>query len=90
MFTIPASRIARAVLVFGILISYAALGHEAVRVWRSDLTLWVNAIALAPAKPRPHLNYTKALFGAGRWQEAEDHYLIVVFLEQRRLSSSPR
>jgi hypothetical protein len=64
----------RAVMV-GWLVWCAAVTHDQVGVWRSDLTLWLHAATVAPAKPRPALNYGSALairgefVGAALWWE---------------------
>lgn len=44
--------------------------HQYVKVWRSDLTLWRYAVAQAPQKPRPAVNYGLALLRAGQLPEA--------------------
>lgn len=51
----------------------AQLGATAAQVphWRSEPTLWAQAVEHAPLKPRPALNYARALMLEGRFSEAE-------------------
>lgn len=43
---------------------HAGLMHEALAVWRSDLTLWRHAAQVAPQKPRVLVNYGVSLIQA--------------------------
>lgn len=42
-----------------------------VPVWRSELSLWRHASSVAPLKPRPAVNYAKALLFAGDLKASE-------------------
>lgn len=42
-------------------------------VWRSDLSLWADAVEKSPAKARPQANYGSAAIAAGRVQEGIPH-----------------
>ncbi|MEW6755690.1 MAG: tetratricopeptide repeat protein [Candidatus Latescibacterota bacterium] len=51
----------------------ATLGLLSVQrnaVWRSDETLWADAVAKGPGMPRPHVNLGQALLAQGRAEEA--------------------
>ena len=50
---------------------YTGLTALQVRVWRSELTLWGHAVAIAPLKPRPALNLALALILRGDLPMAE-------------------
>ncbi len=63
---------------------YGAVGHRRVRDWRSELTLWTRAVAMAPHNPRAHLNLAKALYGDGREPEAVIEVNRWVACEERR------
>jgi hypothetical protein len=39
------------------------MGHRYAAVWVSDVTVWQWAVAAAPGKMRPWLNYEKAIGG---------------------------
>ena len=56
-------------LVRGLLLAWLAWGaivtQQQVPVWRSDLTVWTHAVALAPWLPRAHINLGKALIASG-------------------------
>lgn len=41
-------------LVLALLVAYAWLTHERVKVWRNDFTLWEDAARKAPCLTRPH------------------------------------
>ena len=47
-----------------VLLACAWRTHQQLEVWQSDLTLWAHAATIAPAKPRPALNYGVALLAA--------------------------
>ncbi len=74
----------RACLVIGLIVAYAWLGHSYVAVWQSDLTLWNHARLQSPWKPRPTLNYAKALSGEGRDDESLEMMARASALEQKR------
>lgn len=60
-----------AFLVAGI---WSDLDARQIPVWRSNVTLWSHAHALAPMKARPALNYGTALDAVGRYADAETLY----------------
>jgi hypothetical protein len=60
----------RIALILVLLASHVVAGHRAAATWTSDVELWGQAVRIAPAKPRPRLNYAVALIAAGRLQEA--------------------
>lgn len=42
-----------------------------VPAWRSEPSLWLHAAIQAPLKPRPLVNYARALILTGRHEDAE-------------------
>lgn len=54
------------VAAIALLCACAVLTHVQASVWRSDVTLWANAVQHAPLKPRPALNYGAALLLDGQ------------------------
>ena len=54
-----------------LLLAYAVLTHQQARVWQSELSLWRHAAQMAPLKPRPAVNYAKALMLSGQMAAAE-------------------
>lgn len=57
-------------MLIALLVLCAGLSHRQATVWRSDLTIWAHAAALAPNKPRPWTNLGAALILAQRDTEA--------------------
>lgn len=52
-----------------LLIGYAYQTGRALQAWRTNVTLWENAVAQAPFKVRPRVNLAHALMAAGRQSE---------------------
>jgi Flp pilus assembly protein TadD len=50
-------------------------------VWDTELSLWTDTVAKAPAKARPRVNLGLALRNAGRFDEAEQQYRRALELE---------
>jgi hypothetical protein len=73
-------------LLLGLLLAYLAIDARAVVVWRSDLSLWSHAAALAPSKLRPQLNLSKQLYALGREEEAIRLASRALHLDQERRS----
>lgn len=68
-----AGRIALAAsLVVGLALS--AVTFERNKVWKNELTLWENCVALSPVKERPVMHYANAISGTGRAAEAKQLY----------------
>lgn len=57
-------------LLWGVLAAYVALDVPMVRVWRSELTLWSQALRVSASSPRALRNYAKALSSVGRDADA--------------------
>jgi tetratricopeptide (TPR) repeat protein len=53
-----------------ILLVLSVLTFMRNRVWKDDLTLWLDALEKSPAMSRPYVNYAQALQGLGRLDEA--------------------
>jgi len=57
-----------------LVLTNTVLTYERNKVWRSDYTLWGDCIKKSPNKPRPLVNYGKALIDAGNASEALTYY----------------
>src|SRR3990167_6415708 len=75
----------RPILVVGLLLVWAVLTADRVTVWTSDLTLWADAVAQAPRRPRPWVNYGVALSAAGETDRA-----IAAYQRARILATDPQ
>jgi hypothetical protein len=51
----------RRLLIWAWLVCLPILTAGRVQVWQSDFSLWKDAVAKAPYKPRPWINYGKEL-----------------------------
>ena len=67
----------------GLLLSYTIQTARYLQVWHSDLTLWAYAVQQAPFKPRPRLNYGRALLLTGNFDDAERAFLIALTLSDQ-------
>jgi len=72
----PGNRAYRAAFVFScaLLVAWAAGSVSRSRVWKSDLTLWADAVIKASYSPNAHYNYAWASHNAGRLDDAVRHY----------------
>lgn len=70
----------RRVLLGGWLVILAGVTSQQVRVWESEQSLWTQAVAWAPLKPRPHLNLGRAFDVSGGTERAEREYLLTTSL----------
>lgn len=66
----------RAAVVFGavLLAAYAAGSVSRSQAWKSDRTLWADAVEKAPNTPNAHYNYAWASHSAGDTRTAAEHY----------------
>ncbi|CAG0929926.1 hypothetical protein PLCT1_01185 [Planctomycetaceae bacterium] len=66
----------RAALVFGavLLAAWAAGSFSRSQAWKSDRTLWADAVEKAPNTPNAHYNYAWASHNAGDTRTAVEHY----------------
>lgn len=62
------------VLFCALSIAWAAGSVARSRVWKSDLTLWADAVTKAPYSPNAHYNYAWASHNAGKFADAVKHY----------------
>lgn len=69
-------------VIIGLMAAYSVLGHSALLAWESELTVWAQAVKVTPTKARPRKNLAKALYGAGREQEALAQFTIGMDLEE--------
>ncbi len=56
---------------------------QAVSVWRDEVSLWRHAAEVSPLKPRPALNYARALLLSGQWAESERAHVHVLALAEQ-------
>jgi tetratricopeptide (TPR) repeat protein len=71
--------------IFPLLVSLTYARNE---VWRSELSLWQDALQKSPNKFRPHVNYGRALhaaWGDVYWEEGNYQQAIALELEAIRL-----
>jgi hypothetical protein len=71
-------------VVLLVLVIEALCGRSYTAAWRSDLPLWTHARMISPFNPRSQDNYSKALAGAGRFDEAMREAAYVTTLERVR------
>lgn len=69
--------------VAAVLVAWAAGSVSRSHVWRSDYTLWADAVKKAPNMANAHYNYAWASQNAGNIKDAVEHYR-----EAARLSPS--
>jgi len=70
-----------------VLLALAMLTITRNRVWASPVTLWGEAVDLAPDHYRPHLLLGEALEDAGRQADAEDQYRVAIALRPDDVAS---
>ena len=70
-----------------VLLALAMLTITRNRVWASPVTLWGEAVDLAPDHYRPHLLLGEALEDAGRRAEAEEQYRMAIALRPDDVAS---
>jgi len=70
-----------------VLLALATLTVTRNRVWASPVTLWGEAVDLAPDHYRPHLLLGEALEDAARLAEAEEQYWIAIMLRPDDVAS---
>lgn len=68
-------RIAAVALIF---LVWAGLSARRVAVFRTERTLWADAVAKAPSKPRPVMDYGRALEMDGDLAGAEQQFRAVI------------
>lgn len=62
------------VLASALLAAWGAGSASRSQVWKSDRTLWADAVKKAPNAPNAHYNYAWASHNAGNLREAVEHY----------------
>lgn len=67
------------VCVLGLL---AVLTHARTPVWASDYTLWQDAAATSPLRPRPRINYGRAAARAGDLELARQQFVDAIALSR--------
>ncbi len=60
-----------ALMVAALVVIYGFAAHARNKVWKSDLTLWTDAVKKSPGKARPLLWQGIAFTNQGRYQEAK-------------------
>jgi len=72
------SRIVLCLLIAGIFPLFTGLTYARNEVWRSEISLWQDAVQKSPNKARPHVNYGRALYatGLGDAEKAKKHFEI--------------
>ena len=75
-FSRAADRRPAAVLTLGaaVVVVLCALTYARNQVWRTELSLWSDALAKAPGKARPYVNVGAALHQEGKLDEAIKYY----------------
>jgi protein O-mannosyl-transferase len=81
------TRVIARVAFLVVLLSLAMLTITRNRVWASPVTLWGEAVDLAPDHYRPHLLLGEAFEDAGRQAEAEDQYRVAIALRPDDVAS---
>jgi tetratricopeptide (TPR) repeat protein len=80
-------------LIAGAAVAAGALGlatHARNAVWATKETLWADAVAKSPRKPRPHLNLGHALWLRGDNEGALAQYRLAEALDDGRMLPSNR
>ena len=85
--TIGRTRLIGRMAFLVVLLSLAMLTITRNRVWASPVTLWGEAVDLAPDHYRPRLMLGEALEDAGRRAEAEDQYRKAITLRPDDVAS---
>jgi tetratricopeptide (TPR) repeat protein len=69
-----------------VLVVCAIITHQRVSVWYSERTLWADAVAKTPNKPRPVMDYGRALEMDGDLDGALNQFMAVIplTLDDRR------
>lgn len=62
------------VIASALLAAWAAGSVARSQVWKSDYTLWADAVKKAPNTPNAHYNYAWASQNAGNLRDAVEHY----------------
>jgi protein O-mannosyl-transferase len=70
-------------IALAVAVCFAALTWQRNEVWRSELSLWQDAVAKAPLMHAAQNNWGKAQQQAGRWEEALAAYERAMFLDAR-------
>lgn len=80
------------VLPLCLLMACAYLTHRRLPVWRSDLPLWRDAASKTPIKPRPVMDYGRALEMSGDMDGAMEQFRRTISLtfDERRGHKSNR
>lgn len=75
-----------------VLVTCGYLTHQRLKVWQSDLTLWRDAASKTPTKPRPVMDYGRALEMSGDMDGAMEQFrrTISLTLDDRRGAKSNR
>ena len=61
-------------LAAALLVAWGAGSVARSKVWKSDYTLWADAVKKAPYSPNAHYNYAWASQNAGNTRDAVEHY----------------
>ena len=64
----------RLAIPVALLIGLAVMTHQRLAVWQSDLTLWKDAAEKSPMKPRPVMDYGRALEMVGDFEGARQKF----------------
>ena len=87
--------LAELIVFTGIVLFYSACAYEHNKVWKTEVSLWEDAVKKSPNKMRPHYNLGKAYERNGMLDQAKTEYFrCMEMLEgtpnsERRLSLGP-
>jgi len=70
-------------VALGILVIFTILAHRQVGTWRSDESLWRNAVTVAPRNAIAECQLASALAAQGRTAEAVEHHLAALRIDPR-------
>jgi tetratricopeptide (TPR) repeat protein len=66
-----------------VIISLSIATYERNKVWKTEVSLWEDAVRKSPNKSRPHYNFARFLGRAGFRDRALIHYRIAIALNPR-------
>ncbi len=71
----PAFASLRSALIISVILCFTLLSIDRNMVWRTEISLWQDAVAKASSSARPYNNFGVALGKSNRLSEAKDNFL---------------
>ena len=65
---------ARTAALFSVILIYSFAAYKRNEVWSSSEALWLDTVAKAPTKSRPHFHLARVFYDEGRFPEAAAQY----------------